>query len=245
MKHHLIETNSTNAWLMAKVREMRAMGKPVPDLFAVYADFQTAGRGAGTNTWHSTRGLNILTSICFDTGLAATDQFVFNLWFATSTRYFLAKYIPEVLIKWPNDMYVHDRKLAGDLTEHSVSGSRLDFTIAGIGIDVNEKEFPEKIPNPTSLYLETGIEFDVETLMDEYLATLRECRPLLSIDHTAELRNEYLSHLYRLNEPHPYLINGQKIEGTIRDIDKFGQLVLELPDGSRKAYGFKEVGYVV
>lgn len=245
MKHHLIETNSTNAWLMAKVREMRAMGKPVPDLFAVYADFQSAGRGAGTNTWHSTRGLNILTSICFDTGLAAADQFLFNLWFATSTRCHLAKYIPEVLIKWPNDMYVHDRKLAGDLTEHSVSGGRLDFTIAGIGIDVNEERFPKEIPHPTSLFLETGRHFEVEPLLDEYLSVLQERRPLLCTDHAAELRNEYLSHLYRLNESHPYLINGQQVECTIRDIDRFGRLVLEHHDGTRVAYGFKEVGYVV
>jgi BirA family biotin operon repressor/biotin-[acetyl-CoA-carboxylase] ligase len=245
MKHHLKETTSTNAWLTEKVREMRAAGNPVPDLYAVYADFQTAGRGAGSNTWHSSRGLNILTSICFDSGLAAADQFVFNLWFATSTRLFLSKYVPEVLIKWPNDMYVHDRKLAGDLTEHSVSGGRLDFTVAGIGINVNEERFPETIPHPTSLYLETGQHYDIDTLMDEYLSLLRERRPLLCTDHATELREEYLSHLYRLNEPHPYIIHGQQITGIIRDIDRFGRLVLELPDGKQEAYGFKEVGYCI
>ena len=245
MKHHLIETNSTNAWLMVKVREMRANGEPVPDLLAVYADFQTAGRGAGTNTWHSSHGLNILTSIYFETGLTAADQFVFNLWFSTATRLFLAKYVPDVLIKWPNDMYVHDRKLAGDLTEHSVSGSRLDFTVAGIGINVNEELFPAEIPHPTSLFLETGQHYDIDTLMDEYLCVLRERRPLLGTDHAAKLRKEYLSHLYRLNELHPYIIHGQQITGIIRDIDRFGRLVLELPDGKQEAYGFKEVGYCI
>ena len=243
MKQHLIETNSTNAWLMAKVREMHANGERVPDLYTVYADFQTAGRGAGTNTWHSTRGLNLLTSICFDTGLAASDQFLFNLWFATSTRRFLAKYMPDILIKWPNDLYVHDCKLAGDLTEHSVSGGRLNFTVAGIGIDVNEEHFPADIPHPTSLFLETGQHFEVETLLDEYLSILQERRPLLSPDHESELRDEYLSHLYRLNEPHPYLVGGQCITATIRDIDRFGRLVLELPNGKREAYGFKEIAY--
>ena len=243
MKHHLIETNSTNAWLMSKVREIRANGESVPDLYAVYADFQSAGRGAGTNTWHSSRGLNLLTSICFDTGLAAADQFVFNLWFATATRRFLAKYMPEVRIKWPNDMYVRDRKLAGDLTEHSVSGNRLDFTVAGIGINVNEERFPKEIPHPTSLFLETGQHFEVETLLDEYLGILREHRPLLTRNHESELRNEYLSHLYRRNEPHPYLVHGKRITAIIRNIDRFGRLVLELPDGSREAFGFKEVGY--
>ena len=230
---------------MQLARERRRDGNPLPDLTAIYTDFQTAGRGAGTNKWHSSRGLNILTSIYFETGLAAADQFVFNLWFATATRRFLAKYVPEVLIKWPNDMYVRDRKLAGDLTEHSVSGNRLDFTVAGIGIDVNEEEFPDWIPNPTSLLLETGCRFDLGTLMDEYLAVLRERRPLLSTERETSLREEYLLHLYRRDVPHLYNIGGQQITAIIRDIDRFGRLVLELPDGSREAFGFKEVGYVV
>lgn len=245
MKHHLNETSSTNAWMSAKLRELRTNGEAIPDLWAVFADYQTAGRGAGTNIWHSSPGLNILTSICFDTGLAAADQFVFNLWFATATRKFLAKYVPDVRIKWPNDMYVHDRKLAGDLTEHALSGNRLDYTVAGIGINVNEEIFPDWIPNPTSLLLETARHFDIGTLMDEYLAVLRERRPLLSLEHAPELREEYLSHLYRLNEPHPYNIGEQQITATIRDIDRFGRLILELPDGGKEAYGFKEVGYVV
>jgi BirA family biotin operon repressor/biotin-[acetyl-CoA-carboxylase] ligase len=140
-------------------------------------------------------------------------------------------------------MYVHDRKLAGDLTEHSVSGSRLEFTVAGIGIDVNEERFPEDIPHPTSLILETGHHFEVETLLDEYLSVLRERRPLLNLDHESELRNEYLSHLYRLNEPRPYLVHGKRITATIRNIDRFGRLVLEHEGGSMQEYGFKEVGY--
>ena len=245
MKKFLQSTPSTNSLLMQLARERRRDGNPLPDLYAVYTDFQTAGRGAGTNKWHSSRGLNILTSIYFETGLAAADQFVFNLWFATATRRFLAKYVPEVLIKWPNDMYVRDRKLAGDLTEHSVSGGRLDFTIAGIGINVNEERFPNPIPNPTSLFLESGQRYDIDTLMDEYLSVLRERRQLLNTIHAAELREEYLSYLYRRNEAHPYLIHGQQINSIIRDIDRFGRLVLELPDGSQETFGFKEVSYVI
>lgn len=244
MNQHLKEIESTNVWLSVLARDRRHNGNPLPDLYAVYTDFQTAGRGAGSNKWHSSRGRNILTSIYFETGLDAADQFVFNLWFATATRLFLAKYVPDILIKWPNDMYVHNRKLAGDLTEHSVSGGGLDFTIAGIGINVNEEQFPEDIPHPTSLLLETGEHYDVDALLDEYLAVLQERRPLLSKEHEAELRDEYLSHLYRLNEQHPYLIDGQRITCIIRDIDRFGRLMMELPDGKREAYGFKELEYV-
>lgn len=245
MKNHLTETNSTNVWLMDTARTRRLHGNALPDLYAVYTDYQSAGRGAGTNRWHSSRGLNILASILFRTGLAAADQFVFNLWFATATRTFLAKYVPEVRIKWPNDMYVRDRKLAGDLTEHSVSGGRLDFTVAGIGININETDFPAWVPNPTSLRRETGDLYDVDTLMDEYLAVLHERRPTLRLDQAPALRDEYMTHLYRLHEPHPYIIDGQELLCIIRDIDRFGRLVLELPDGTENAFGFKEVGYVI
>jgi len=245
MKHHLPQTPSTNSWLMSYAREKRANGESVPDMYAVYTDFQSAGRGAGTNKWHSSCGRNILTSILFDTGLAAADQFVFNLWFATGTREFLARYVPEVLIKWPNDMYVHDRKLAGDLTEHSVSGGRLDFTVAGIGIDVNETDFPDWIPNPTSLRLETGKRYNIDTLMEEYLSVLQERRPLLAPEHAPRLREEYLSHLYRYQETHPYMVGGERIEAAIRDIDRFGRLLLEHSDGTSHAYEYKQVSYVI
>lgn len=245
MKQHLKETESTNAWLMELAREKWREGVPLPDLYAVYADYQFAGRGAGTNRWHSSRGLNILTSIYFETGLSAADQFVFNLWFATTTRQFLARYLPEVLIKWPNDIFVNNSKLAGDLTEHNVSGGRLIFTVAGIGINVNETNFPEDIPNPTSLFIETGIRHDVDTLLSEYLVLLQERRALLNTDYAAELRNDYMANLYRYNVPHCFVVRGQRIKGIIRDIDCFGRLILEHPNGSLHKYGFKEVAYEI
>ena len=150
-----------------------------------------------------------------------------------------------ILIKWPNDLYVHDRKLAGDLTEHNVSNNRLVFTVAGIGINVNEERFPEEIPHPTSLLLETGLRHNMDDLLKEYLDLLRERRTMLDPRFAPELRKDYLAHLYRYNEPQPYLVGGQRITGIIHDIDHFGRLILEHPDGSRHTYGFKEIEFVI
>ena len=243
MKRFEKDIPSTNGQLMDFARNLHQKGEPLPDLYTLYTDYQSRGRGAGSNKWHSSRGLNILASILFDTGLAASDQFVFNLWFSTATRAFLSRYLPDVLIKWPNDMYVHDRKLAGDLTEHSVSGGRLDYTVAGIGINVNEKDFPTDIPHPTSLLTETGRHHDIDTLMDEYLSILQERRPQLHLDCATALHDEYLEHLYRYNEKHPYIIGGQTLDCIIRDIDRFGRLLLEHPDGTLHAHDFKQVTY--
>ena len=241
MKHHLNETSSTNAWMSAKLRELRTNGEAIPDLWAVFADYQTAGRGAGTNIWHSSPGLNILTSICFDTGLAAADQFVFNLWFATATRKFLAKYVPDVRIKWPNDMYVHDRKLAGDLTEHALSGNRLDYTVAGIGINVNEEIFPDWIPNPTSLKTVTGGEYIPEDELVPLLERIFEEYDNLS-DDTAR---RYMDLLYLKGIRHQYTdtSTGRQFWGTITSVVKDGRLEIKTADGYYRYFAFKEVAY--
>ena len=117
--------------------------------------------------------------------------------------------------------------------------------MAGIGINVNEEQFPEDIPHPTSLLLETGLRYDVDDLLNEYLALLRERRPMLDPRFTTELRKDYLAHLYRYNEPRPYLVDGQRITGIIHDIDHFGRLILEHPDGSQHTYGFKEIEFEI
>jgi BirA family biotin operon repressor/biotin-[acetyl-CoA-carboxylase] ligase len=160
------------------------------------------------------------------------------------TREFLARHIPDVQIKWPNDMYIHGRKIAGDLTEHAVLGGRIDFTVAGIGINVNEDRFPEEIPHPASLFTETGRRYDVGTLMDEYMEMLRKRRPQLRQECAAELHDEYMAHLFRRDEEYFYLACGERIGGIIRDIDRYGRLILEhTADGSRHAYEYKQVGY--
>lgn len=209
----------------------------------VLADYQSAGRGQGTNRWHSTSGLNLLASIYFRPLLPAARQFVFNEYFSLAVKDFLSRYVKGVMIKWPNDIYVDNKKIAGILIEHSVCGDALGYTIAGIGLNINEKVFPDWLPNPTSLSLLTEREYNVEEMAEELRTQLRETYCRLAPDGWAGLEADYLGSLWRMNEWHRYEIGGCEVEACIVGVDEYGRLLLEGRAGEKWCCGMKEVRY--
>lgn len=226
------------------VQSERAAGSELAHLFALCTDYQTAGRGMGTNTWFSERGKNLLASLFFHTTLPAARQFLFNEYFALCTRKALMQYLPEVQIKWPNDIYVHGCKIAGILIEHTVVGDRLNGTIAGIGLNVNQEHFPDDIPHPTSLYLETSSLFEVRAVMESLHQTLADYWGELSEKNDTRLHDQYMEHLYRSGVFSLYRIDNKKIEAKIEDVDTYGRLQLCDRDGRQYTCGFKEVEFL-
>ena len=220
-------------------------GQPVPPFFALCTDFQSEGRGMGTNTWFSDRGKNLLASFYFEPDIPAARQFLFNQYFALCTLAFMRRYLPQALIKWPNDIYVDGKKIAGILIEHVLRGAKLQHTIAGIGININQKLFPEDVPHPTSFLLETGKEWDPETLLEEYWQTLYDQRHLCDIPQSDHLNEQYLSNLYLFNTLHKYRIQGTLTEAKITGVDEFGRLVLHTRAGERLVCGFKEIEFLL
>lgn len=219
-------------------------GQPVPPFFALCTDFQSEGRGMGANTWFSDPGKNLLASFYFEFPLPAARQFLFNQYFALATLEFIRRRIPQALIKWPNDIYVDRKKIAGILIEHVLRGDKLLHTIAGIGININQERFPEDIPHPTSLLLETGQKWNVTELLDEYWQTLFDNREHCAPAHAQELKEQYMKFLYLYNQHHSYIILGEKVEARIIDIDEYGRLVLETLTGKRIVCGFKEIAFL-
>lgn len=218
---------------------------PLPNLFTIYTDFQSAGHGMDQNRWFSEQGKNLLVSFYFSgLQIPANRQFLFNQYFALTTREFLSKYVDNVLIKWPNDIYVDGKKLAGDLTEHNLRGDKLQFTVAGIGINVNQDVFPADVPHPTSLFLETQRLLDVDALLDEYWQMLEDKLYTVSLSHESALHQQYLQYLYRLDEKCLYLVDNQKMEAAIKDVDQYGRLLLEDAGGKLHACAFKEVVFL-
>lgn len=248
MKNRLLQfianTPSTNKLLSEMIHDSSENGNPVPPFFALHTDFQSEGRGMGSNSWFSDRGRNILVSFYFKPNLPASRQFLFNQYFALNTLAFIQKFLPKALIKWPNDIYVDGKKIAGILIEHTVSGDRLQHTIAGIGININQDHFPDDIPHPTSLLLETGCEHDVNELLEAYWQTLYDHFPECDLSHEENLKKQYISNLYQFNEYHPYLIHDQRTEARITDLDEYGRLVLHDRNGERYVCGFKEVVFI-
>ena len=241
---HVNVTGSTNRDLAELQRIAETEGHPLPEFFTIAADFQEAGRGQGSNRWFSDAGENMLCSILFRPPVPAARQFLFNQYFSLTVRKFLLRYVPEVQVKWPNDIYVGNRKIAGILIEHSVVGDRISRTIAGIGLNINQKEFPAPLPNPTSIYRETGVRHDVGALTAELVAVCAAEYGRLDVRGSDELRSEYLACLYRRGEFHGYLVGSERVTARIDGVDAYGRLLLSDKNGQNRCCGIKEISFL-
>ena len=229
-------TDSTNK----KLKELLAENPELPDYFCVAADYQSAGRGQGANRWQSNRGQNVLASLLFKPSYPPAQQFVLNQCFALSVRKLLSKFVDGVKIKWPNDIYVGYEKIAGILIEHSIEGEHIKNTIAGVGINVNQTDFDKDIPNPTSLKILTGQEYDVRELTLGLVDFCRQYHCSENIDYQ-KIHQEYLDNLLLYQEYAWYEMDGKMIEAEITGTDEFGRLLLRNRNGNNYCCGMKEV----
>lgn len=227
---HICETDSTNRWL-------REHGKGE---MVVWADYQTAGRGCGTNTWESERGQNLLFSLMIHPqGIAAAQQFLISMAIAVALVRMLSLYIKRgVSIKWPNDIYVDDRKICGILIENRLSGTQIRESIVGVGLNLNQTLFLSDAPNPVSLRMLTGEAADRETC-------LRQTLEAFSLNALSKQADCYREHLYRREGFHAYHDNEGYFEAEIAGVEDDGHLLLRDRDGRQRCYAFKEVRFVV
>lgn len=235
---------STNTLLKELIQAGELSGRPLENFFALYTNHQSNGRGMGSNRWFSDDGRNILASFHFLPEIPAQKQFLFNIYFALCTADFLDRYTSNVEIKWPNDIYIRRHKVAGILIEHSIRGHHIHHTIAGIGININQDRFPDDVPYPTSLFLETGVQHSPTQLLNEYYELLKDRFSMLNTENEKLLRDRYLQRLYQHNKYHSYLIGGTQCTARIVGLDPYGQLLLETLDGKTQACAFKEVVYL-
>ncbi|MGN1232076.1 MAG: biotin--[acetyl-CoA-carboxylase] ligase [Candidatus Cryptobacteroides sp.] len=239
--------DSTNSWALRDIDSI--------DNLSVYAArFQTAGRGQRGNKWHSAIGENLTFSIGLRFGneftghIKAIEQFVITEVSALAVADFLSAKGAGVNIKWPNDIYVRDRKICGMLIENSLRGDELATSIIGIGINLKQRYFPPELINPTSLVLATGKEIEPEEALGDFLPCfLSRMKMSLTAEGRMRLRKDYLDILYRKDKTFTYRDNvaGVEFEGTIKGISNIGELLVEMPDKSFKSFSFKEIGYII
>ena len=159
---HIDETDSTNRWL----RDY-ALSQPEGD-YVVVSEYQTAGRGCGTNSWESERGKNLTFSLLIHpTEITADCQFRISEAVSLALCETLDAYVTDrqVSVKWPNDIYVDDCKICGMLIENRLRGRLMTDSIIGIGLNVNQQEFFSDAPNPVSLVQLLGHEVALEPLL--------------------------------------------------------------------------------
>lgn len=159
-----------------------------------------------------------------DTALKGRDQ--------SGLKAALPAALPAPAVKWPNDVYLGDRKTAGILIQNTLSGNNLEASVVGIGLNVNQQIFPPEAPNATSLAIACGQVFD----LDQIAVTLFECLErrylLLKSGQTEFLRAEYRQRLYGLGEERPFARpDGTMFRGIIRDVQPDGRLVIQTEKG--------------
>ena len=240
---HLIELDtvaSTNIHAQSIIAEMH------PQCFVVTAKEQTKGKGQQGNVWHSEKAKNLLFSIAiYPHPIKADEQFILNKITALAVKTFIDKHLnTESKIKWPNDIYIANKKVAGILIEHSVTGNQLKHTVIGIGINVNQKHFPENVPNPVSMYNISGIEYDLKVLLNSFVNIFFDLYNTLGTAHASSTDKAYLNALYNYNIKSNYLYKNKEIAATIKDVDTYGRLILLLEDGQEIKCGNKEIVFL-
>ena len=210
----------------------------------ITTDFQTKGRGQQTKGWESEPKKNLMFTIIFKpTFLKVEDQFLLSKVVSLGVVDFLTIHGISAKIKWPNDIYIGDKKITGILIEHNIMGSTISDSIAGIGININQEVFVSDAPNPTSIALESKKELDVRKALEEVLSCIEQRYIALSKGNIEDLEKDYFDKLYRLNHFYPYEKNGAIFKAKIVGIKNTGELILEDESGKQQHYAFKEISF--
>lgn len=214
----------------------------IPSGTVIAAREQTAGRGQRGNTWFTEPGKNLTFSIVLKPeGLAAGDAHLLNYLASVAVAEFLEGHGVSCCIKWPNDIYIGRKKICGILVENSLSGGCVAASVIGIGININQTQFPQ-LANATSLSLVTGREYVLEDCLEAFMAVFESWQPRLS-----SLFGAYTSRLFQKGVQAryvDYLLGNEEFTGTIRGVSQDGRLIIH--DGAtERLYRFKEVGYIL
>jgi BirA family biotin operon repressor/biotin-[acetyl-CoA-carboxylase] ligase len=218
----------------------------LPEGTIVYTNHQSAGRGYSGNKWESDDGNNLLFSlILYPAFIRPEDEFIISMAISLGICDFLQRTIPQCSIKWPNDIYVNNDKIAGILIDGTLAGNKIEYVVVGIGLNVNQEKFPESIPNPVSMRMLTGRKHDLPGSL-ELIATDLDKRYKQLIAGDIELvRMEYLSRLYRMNVWSEFRDSSGIYTGRIRTVRDDGRIVIERQDGRLSEYYFKETEFIL
>ena len=221
----------------------------VEEGFVIWAKEQTAGRGHGKNHWESKAEKNLTFSVLLKPAfIPPENQFLLTQIVSLAIIDLLEEILPKekITIKWPNDIYIGDKKVAGILIQNFIKGEVIDYSIVGIGLNVNQQQFFSDAPNPVSLIQITSNLLVLDDLLDRLLIRIKNIyEQSVSKFLREEINKRYLSHLFRYNKQAVFKENNLRFKATILGIGKFGQLILQLENGKEKRYSFKEVEFVI
>lgn len=236
--HFLPDCHSTNDMALQALRQ-----KEVHEGSIFITDHQTRGKGQRGNTWETKPKENLTFSLILQPKfLDLSEQFLLNIAVSNAIRVALQEYIPQVQVKWPNDLVVPGvGKIGGILIENLVGSSGWEYAVVGIGLNINQQNFSS--PQATSLSLVTGSFYPLEELFRLLITHVEQAYISLKKGKIELLKQDYLRHLYLLNQWALYRVGEQVQEGKIIGLSETGNLMVELPTGRQQSFGIKEISF--
>ena len=253
----LKDTDSTNRYLLDEAVRFKD-----EDVTIAVAEYQTAGRGAGTNKWESEAGKNLLFSILIHPlDVPIREQYILSMTEALALRKAIAEVIntsdgvgervkeetaDALTIKWPNDIYWNDSKMSGTIIDLNILGGKMQDFVIGTGINVNQERFLSDAPNPVSIRQITGIETSVDRLLDCVMRAFAEYMDILRAPGGREnIIAEYHQHLYRRSGVHKFADADGTFSAELIEVRPNGVMTLRRTDGTVSSYEFKEVRFII
>lgn len=221
-----------------------AKQKNLPEGTVVWVLNQTMGRGQGNKKWLSNPGENLTFSILLKPAfLSMEKQFLLSKMVAVAVAKVISCFCSDTFIKWPNDIYVNNNKIAGILIENTIQGRQMFNSVIGIGVNINQENFPAEIPNPTSLYIETKQQFKLESLLSLIQETVIEEYEKLKKGQFEPIENFYDSLLYKKNQTVPIIHRNKVYNAVVKEVDTSGFLYL-LIDNKEVSFSVGEIEFL-
>ena len=240
----LDETDSTQSVLLGHIQEY-------DNLSVVAAKLQTAGRGQRGNRWLAEKDENLTFSMLLKFGdgkfptFPAADQFRITEAATLGVASYLDSSGLDCTIKWPNDIYIRNKKICGMLIENVLQGREIVSSVVGIGLNVNQKDFPPQLPNPTSMTHHTGISYNLHDELEKLCGHLRNS--FLKNMLREDVNPDYEARLFRKGSFHEYVrcSEGVVFEARILGVTPSGKLRTENIKGELEEFAFKEISYII
>ena len=234
---HYSEIDSTNEELKRLFKE-----EELDNGTLLTADYQTGGKGQMGAGWKSSKGKNFLGTFFLNSNPVLEEVFVLNMIMSLAVKETVSEFVNgKVEIKWPNDIVVEGKKIAGILIENKLQKSVLAGVFLGLGLNVNQKFF-DNLPNASSLHLLTGIVYSKDEIFYHLLKHIESYLKLLEACNLDTLKKEYEALLFRIKKPSTFkTLDNQTFSGFIEGVTDDGKLKLRLEDDVRKTYDLKEL----
>ena len=235
----LDEISSTNDWLMMRISNQKFYEGTV-----VFASVQTNGKGQRGSKWFSQPYKSLTFSVLLKPSfLSPIHSFDLSICVSLALSDSLNKLRSGFKIKWPNDIYFEDKKIAGVLIENQMNRFVYQNAVVGIGLNVNQTHFND-LSNAISLKQIIGLEFPVEKVMEHICESLEARYLMLRSGHFKDLKKAYMSNLYGLNQLQSFIVKNKKWNGKIINVLRNGFLQIELVDGKIRDYDIKEIKFL-